>query len=119
MSVDRFVYFKERKPTKIELSSVLQDYLSDVYSKFTDDGSRMIVKLPGAPSFPFKRVVKNPVPEAHTERWFEVYYASLDGRIDCCIDVITRQTDEFTDVVATGFATLVARYWRGEIQDGS
>lgn len=120
MAIDRFVYFKHRKGPKIQdLKTVLEDYLGSagIYVEFAvhDKDCRIMAMLPGKPNFPFKRIkgyedMGRPC-ECHQERWFEVYWHSSRK-----IDVITRQTDEFTNVVAQGFAELCARFWKGEVE---
>jgi hypothetical protein len=73
---------------------------------------RIMVLLKGRPSFPFRRRPQTAgyreAAEQHTERWFEVFWTKKD------IDVITRQTDEYTNVVAEGFTALCARFWQGK-----
>jgi hypothetical protein len=69
----------------------------------------------GKPSYPFRRhkgfEKYAPAVEQHEERWFEVYVEKHQ------IDVITRQTDEYTNVVAEGFAALCRRCWHGKPKD--
>lgn len=114
MGIDRFVRFKRgNRPSKRHLVLVLEDYLGDAVNKVdADDRNRVLVWLEGRPSFPFRRMPKMRqyacASEVHTERWFEVYIAANH------IDVITRQTDEYTNVVAEGFADLCARFWQGK-----
>jgi hypothetical protein len=102
---------------------VLEDYLGKAAADIAWQTDRFIVTLRGAPTWPFQRVgpatdaQRGSWPELATEpdgsprpRWFEVPIG------DDNIDVITRDSDDYTNVVATGFARLVARAWHGEVE---
>lgn len=114
MAIDRFITWNSaRKAPKFkELKAVLEDYLSGAAVKVDEDGQRIYAILQGKPSFPFKRIPTyerdGAYQEQHDERWIEVYWSVGS------IDVITRMTDEYTNGVAEGFATLVARFWKGK-----
>jgi hypothetical protein len=118
MAIDRFVRWKPRtkdspaKPSRNDIRNVLEDYLGDVLLRIDVDGPRITALLKGKPSFPFKRIPEmgkyTEGQEQHDERWLEVYWTNTN------IDVITRMTDEFTNVVAEGFAALAARFWEGK-----
>lgn len=112
MAIDRFIHWRKRRPSKIQIQRVLEDYLGDAMVRLFVDGGRITVLLHGKPSFPFKRLREmgkyREGQEAHDERWFEVYCTNTN------IDVITRMTDEYTNVVAEGFAVLCARFWEGK-----
>ena len=114
MGIDRFVSWKKKGPSFAQVKAVLQDYLGDVAVVVVDQG-RLMAIIPGQPSYPFKslRAYKKyaVAAEVHKSRWFEVFVTKKN------IDVITRQTDEFTNVVADGFATLAARFWDGEEEE--
>jgi len=125
MAQDRFVYWKEERPTRKELKGVLEDFLGGMavgikYGTFESGASKdkdlefWSILLVGKPSFPFKRLPgfgKGSFggQEMHTERWFEVVVAPDS------IDVITRMSDELTSVIANGFAELCARYWQTKV----
>lgn len=125
MAIDYFVLFKHRQPIKSDLKMLLEDYLNGAgsidYSKEEEQG-RWYVTLPGLPSFPFKRLEpdlgarQEMLPD---ERWFEVYvghiHQSPEDGMGPNIDVITRMADEYTNVVALGFAELVVRYYQAEL----
>lgn len=114
MAIDRFVRWGHAtRPTFDELKMTLEDYLGEACKALHVDGSRITALLVGAPRFPFRRhpgfeKYKDAV-EQRDERWFEVFVAPDH------IDVITRQTDEFTNVVAQGFAELCRRCWHGKL----
>jgi hypothetical protein len=116
MGIDRFVYWKKKLgPSLKETKATLEDYLGGAALSVTidvvNDPNRIIALLHGKPSFPFRRnkeVGKSrEMTEQHDERWLEVYWTKGS------IDVITRMTDEYTNVVAEGFAALCARFWQG------
>jgi len=112
VGIDRFVRWDKKRPKLAVVQRVLEDYLGTAAAVWRSDSSRIIAKLVGKPSFPFRREPHMEryaaACEQHDERWLEVYVAKDH------IDVITRQTDEYTGVVADGFATLAARYWEGK-----
>jgi len=118
MAQDRFVYWKKKKPTVKELRCLLEDYLGGAMAQIQDTvaGSRnpwWAIKLAGRPSAPWRRVkgYKNLAAcmEMQKERWFEVCVSSNS------IDVMTRLGDEYTSVVAEGFASLVARMYETKV----
>lgn len=112
MGIDRFVYWNKRRPTKLEIQQVLEDYLGTVLTNIYVEGPRITVLLQGKPRFPFRRIAEmasyTEAQEQHDRRAIEVYWTNKS------IDVITRMTDEFTNVVAEGFAALAARFWEGK-----
>lgn len=128
MSLDRIVYFAKRKPSLKELRCLLEDYLAGAgtidFSKASEQ-ARWYVVLPGKPSFPFRRVSK--IGEEHQklhyemperpDRWFEVVFCSLKQKKKPNIDIITRTQDEYTNVVARGFAELVRRYYEATLDE--
>lgn len=120
MSADRFIYFKEKRPTKEEIQFVLEDYFRDIATsiEWRQDGNRFFVNLPGKCYHPLKRVLPENMAyvwkafdEEQRERWIEVYL----GRDN--IDVITRMQDEVTAHLADGFVKVVARWWQGRVED--
>lgn len=111
MSADRFVLFKgESRPNHKDLYTILHDYVGgggtlDILS------DRVIVDLPGKPSFPFKSIYPHIAMacECQETRWFEVWLSQ-----DCLtLDVITRMQDEYTSSIADGFVRLCVRFWGG------
>lgn len=97
-------------PSREALGKVLKNYVSDV-GKVRWDKDRFFVILPGKPKFPFQHIYPRPRGCYHNERWFEVWLGKR------CVDVITRQTDDFTNVVAAGYADIVARFWDGKREE--
>lgn len=115
MSLDRFVRFDKKKPTVDELKHILEDYIKDLGSiSYSSNESVWFVKLPGKPSFPFKTIYPEMGHQVHEERWFEVWVGALDVANN--IDVLTRQADELTNVIAEGYAKIVARFFEAEIE---
>ncbi len=110
MALDRFVYWGSEVPTKEIIYQTLQCYLGMAVDEISIDDNRMTAVLVGAPSFPFRHIKGYEdfaaASEIHDERWFEVYYDSK------YVDIITRMADEYTNVVADGFAALCARFWK-------
>lgn len=116
MGIDRFVRWHKNStiPSLEDLKVVLEDYLGEAAKsvEYDKEGGRFYAILVGKPRFPFRRIkdFENwaPASEQRDDRFFEVY---VDSKY---IDIITRQTDEFTNVVAQGFADLAARFWKGK-----
>lgn len=126
MACDRFVYWvrddvNEKTPTREQIQLVLEDYVRGlaVSVEWNADQRRFYVLLPGMGSMPLARVSDWPLmagmnkEQQETERWFEVYVEDGDN-----IDVITRRADEITNNIASGFAKLCARFWRGRLEEG-
>lgn len=112
MACDRFVDFKERRPTKEETEKVLRDFFGPDAAEIDWDGGRFYIMLPGKCSFPFASLpisLTNPFAEGERERWIEVYVE------DDQFDVITRGHDEYTNVIADGIAAMFARFWKGQL----
>lgn len=115
MALDRFVYWREKPgPSLDDIKTVLEDYLGGAAVEVSVNHFHILAKLHGRPQFPFRRVPEYdklaPASEQQEERWFEIYVDPKRGHID----VITRMTDEYTNIVAEGFAQLAARFWKGK-----
>lgn len=120
MACDRFVRWKTKKaaPTRKEIGLALEDYLGGIAESVKWDEDRFFATLKGSNSLPYARLdpakyLLTTILDARTEdagrkRWIEVWMRGKE------VDVITRQQDELTGVVADGFAAFLARFWRGE-----
>lgn len=123
MACDRFVYFdKGKRPSKKEVGHALEDFLGAFMVSNEWGGGRWTAKLVGNNSWPLRRVVdmeneffqrtaKSYEEQATWERWIEVFIDSDN------IDVMTRSHDEATNALAEGFARLLARFWKGRLED--
>jgi hypothetical protein len=116
MSLDRFVYWNDEKPSFDDLLKILDGYLGEAARIESSKPHWIEVRLQGISSFPFKHL-----PEFETrakavaqsgQRWFEVF---VD---DDHVSVITRQSDEYTSIVADGFAALLTRFYRARAEGG-
>lgn len=114
MALDRFVKFTDKRPTREEVELVLCNFLGGVGSvEWAEGQRRFYVTLPGKNSFPFNGIASAlaQLGQYHPDgRWIEVY---ID---DEQFDVITRQQDEFTNVLAKGISKMFARFWQGETE---
>ena len=113
MALDRFITFPEGKkgPTKKELGLVVRNFFGDA-AKIEWDQDRWTVSLPGKPTWTFEGIEDDMMPRMrNTERWIEVHFSTMD--------IITRRQDDFTNYLAEGLAKTIARYWEGELDDGS
>lgn len=114
MALDRFIYWNERRATPQQIEMLLHDYLGGI-GELCWDKDRYYVTLPGKPTFPFKHLEPTMVgaienAESQRERWIEIWFG------DDCLDVITRQTDHFTNDIAKGLAEMIANYWEGRLE---
>lgn len=102
MALDRFIHFPSAAhvPTPEEVGDELKSYLQGVGRvEWGHAGARWFATMPGPP----EHTLDN-------ERWFEVYIGSDN------LDVITRQSDNFTNAVAAGFAERCARVFGGRLE---
>jgi len=118
MAIDRFLYWKDpdKAPDLPTLLMVARDYLGDAAEELTLNNNRIIAILIGEPRFPLRGLPEwakyNQAAEQHDKRWFEIYVEGNEY-----IDIITRQADEFTSVVAEGFVELAKRCWGGRREE--
>jgi hypothetical protein len=116
MARDRFVYWLAEAPSIHDIQRALEDYLGAA-GDIAADGFRFVAWLTGTSSHPMRRILPHDTrvrafaEQASQTRAFEVIVA------DDHLDVITRMGDEYTNVVAEGFAAFAARYWRGRRAD--
>ena len=117
MASDAFVYWKDKRPTRLQVEQVIQDFFGEVLTHLEWDKDRFFGTLVGTWSHPFGRatpskMIENMRPEAGFEaRDFEVW---MDHT---CLDVITRQQDWFTGVCARALADILAKRWDGRRED--
>jgi len=111
VACDRFVNWKDKKPTKKEIETVIKDYFNGLATKIDWIPPRFMCWLPGTSRSPFystSEMVKLSDDAFYTgpgnnERVIEVYVAKTH------IDVITRHGDELTMNIADGIARMFAR----------
>lgn len=113
MALDRFVHFKDRKPTEKQVELVVRNYFGDCGTvEWSHD--RWIISLPGTPTWTFEGIEKDSrASTRNDERWIEVHHG------DDSVDVVTRHQDDLTNALAAGLANAFARYWNGEVDDGT
>lgn len=118
MSCDRFVYFDAGNvPSREDVGTLIDDYLGGVMRSKEWGGGRWTVSLVGICSFPLRRLEPEWTPskawaaEQPRPRWLEVYIGGDN------IDVITRGQDDLVTLIADGLAMLIARYWKGRLED--
>lgn len=114
MACDRIINKCQKRPTKKDLRIAAEDYLGDLLQGIQWAEDRWIVTIKGNRSHPLQRLAdpKFLDQEPKDGRWFEVWF---NGKT---VDVITRRQDELTGNIASGFASLVARFWEGELDEG-
>lgn len=113
MASDRFVEFREARPSLVEASAFVRDFfgglgvIEDV--PWQKGRPWWMVTLPGAWSDP----VRGRPPE-QPERWLEVW---PHGPVDAlsAVNVETRSADPLTAALADGLAAAFARRWPGEV----
>lgn len=116
MALDRVINWKTRRPQRQQLERMLEDFIGGAGTvEWNKD--RWYIYLVGSCSTAIRRQSW-----AHTcarkrfdgepwKRWIEVWPGER------CVDVMTRQHDEYTNAVAAGLARLIARFWKGEMAD--
>lgn len=129
MSLDRFVRWEDKAPSREELTLVLEDFVGESGVVRWDDGAHrfFIVFAAVGPGHQLARVSS---PErragdvtaasracAH-ERYHEDIRSIEVFLHDDCLDVITRLADAFTNGVAARLAEEFARLFRGVVEAG-
>jgi hypothetical protein len=117
VALDRFVYWRDERPTFDEVVRVVRNTLGyagsidlrDDEVQSAEELQWITVSLPGKPTHALEGIAPNVSSESlSTERWFEVV---VHG--DRCVDVLTRMQDQFTNAVAKSVAETLRRYWDG------
>lgn len=113
MALDRFINFKEKRPTKEEVELVLGNFFGPEAAKIEWHNGRFYITLPGKNSSPYASLPDapfDPFKNTNQERWIEVYVSEEQ------FDVITRGHDDYTNVLAAGIAKVFAQHWEGELE---
>jgi hypothetical protein len=115
MASDRLMCFAGKPvPGRDAVQVVIEDFLGGIGS-IEWSGDRFIVTLPGKGTLALQRtspVFAGVEGFCHEDgRWFEVWFG------DDCIDVITRFQDDFTNALAKRFASIIAHWWEGKLED--
>lgn len=110
MALDRFVIWAQRKPTLADIETFLEDYFAGAATFEKRGHACVIVRLPGAPSHPFRRLAAGTpmLAPVHAARWIEVVLTNASA------DVLTRQQDEYTNTLADGLAVALERFWKAD-----
>ena len=112
MSCDRVINWKDRRPTREEAQTVIEDFFGDC-CHVSWDKDRWFVIVPGKPSAPLARIPGGRSgPEMPGTRWIEVWPAKDDK----CLFVMTRTQDHFTNALADSLAKVCASWWRGKLE---
>ena len=115
MSADRFIRWREERPSIGQLHAVARDFLGPRWTARRTDDHWIVCETDdpltdALASEGFRGVVgAHPHAPART-RCFSVYHDPA-GRSS----VITRLADEFTDALADRYAAIVARRWDAEV----
>lgn len=110
MPTDRFVYLINPwlRPSTEEIEELLTRFMGGVGTvEWNTD--RFYVSVPGKPQDCRPEPYRRPDGCYQEERWFEVW-PDPEG---ACIDVMTRQTDDFTSALAGSVADILKRVWWG------
>jgi hypothetical protein len=119
MSYNIYVKFKKNNaPTKDDIENTLKNYISSG-GNITHDEVCFYVTLIGKPQYPFYH--EDPMPRQYNKikmfpqelRWFEIWIEFDKINIIKEICIKTRMQDEFTHVVANGYANICKRKWKG------
>lgn len=122
MSLDRYVKFRrDRAPSLDETERVVRDFFGDGAevsdTERFDDGDRIVVRLPGNCSSPFRDIEEGL--DLYAKRTHERgLVVSYDADVPYLV-VRTRLQDEYTDGVAQRLVEIFARFWEGEYEPPS
>lgn len=119
MSTDHIVCFNGVPvPARNDVCKLLEDFVGAGGTvRWVDEQNRFYVDLVGTYSDPLRRLddhfamIHNELSKEYDgsprPRWIEVWFG------DDCIDVMTRQADDFTHWLAHGIAWKIGRFWNG------
>lgn len=113
MALDRFIYWNKEKPTIDQVRQLLKDYISDA-AKIEEKNDWFFITLPGNGCLN-QFIQAQSEAWTHNERWFEVCCIEIDNNID----IMTRQSDHFTNAVAECFAKSIAKFYHARYEDAS
>lgn len=115
MSSDRFVKWKDHRPTQSDIERALTDYLGEGIGRIEVKRGDpyiwwIIVRINGTPSDPRKHIRPELVHSTslHQERWFEVIWG------EDTLDVLTRNQDPLVCAIADGFVKFCCLYWEAK-----
>lgn len=115
MALDRFVRWRDDRPNLSQVERVLQNFFGGA-AEIRWGTDRFFVTLPGVRTFPFNGL-GNPREASEAERSAEDPVRMIEVWMDHnCLDILTRQQDEYTNSLAHGLAQMFARYWQGEVE---
>ena len=119
MSIAYYVQWQERFPTWEVIEAEVREYLGIAHRSIEWTDNVLMVILPGESTWQTlrdpqtgKTVEGYAFPPARATRFFEVWCHEDDH---CTITI--READEFTNVVAEGFAKRIARKFSGVLED--
>ncbi len=110
MASDRFIYWNKALPipSKEDIEKILKGFFGDA-ATVDWDKDRFFVTLNSKPSFPFTGLGGwDRTPELPEERWIEVCIHND------CIDVLTRQADHFTGILAEGLTAIITQFYQAQ-----
>ncbi len=113
MGLDRFVYWKERRPTPAELEQILRNYFDAAALSIEFDNARWVITLFGQPTSPFKGIAGAHASvhyQTYHERWIEVHIHD-DG-----LDIETKKQDEYTNDLARGLQACLIKFYTASVE---
>ncbi len=116
MPTDIWVEFTTKSPTPDQIGEALRNYINESGTIIWNHVcARWFVTLVGTSRRAFPRPGDaEEFGPGFESREFEVY-PSL-GASEPYVDVMTRFADDFTSIIARGFAEIIARQWNGRIE---
>ncbi len=105
---------KGTPPTAAELGVLCEDFVGDA-GTVRWAGDRWEIVLHGFCTRALGRISDHPAMlfGENQVRCIEVWVGEIPGFDRVVVDVITRQSDEFTNGAAERLAKIIARYWNG------
>jgi len=120
MAIDYIVRWAENRPARIVIEAELREYLGDAQVSIEWSDETLFARLHGAPTAQTLRdsqtgetIEPYNFPPTREKRWFEVLH--LPDTNYCYVK--TRQQDEYTNVVAVGFARRLSRKFSGTFEE--
>jgi hypothetical protein len=112
LAFDRFVLWRDKKPSKEDIGTALFDYIGHLGNVgWSDDGRRWFVTFQGKSSHPQEHLLQGgPTVTMREERVFEVYLG------DVHINVATRDQSPLVNAIADGFVRFAVEFWKARYQ---
>lgn len=121
MALNRFIYWKKgKRPTDSEIELILRNYVGRA-GKVVQKNGLLVVTFPGTVTMALRGIphispgyqasAEERLADPKEKRWFEVFHGPNTNTY-----VKTRLADDFTCVVADGFANLLCLFYKAKLK---